>query len=362
MTSHVHVRERGTEVAVPTATGTPRSPWRPYRAALDEEGGRLYDRIAAALRAHEETVVLDAATGTPYGSDRGKLEELVGELGREVPEVDPVSLAIVRRAGRGGSTGSAVALEVGYADDRELATAHLRTMEERAREAAAAVRARARGRDHLTALHLHDWLIERCTYEKGAPHAHDAVGALVLGRAVCDGIAKAYKFLCDRTGIACAVVTGRDRTSGRGHAWNAVHVAGRWSHVDLTGDLPGRAGGRPSRAHFGLSDEQVGPDRTADPGCPACPQGLGYFESLGLVARGTDDLERLMGRMLARGTSSFEVKLAGPLAYGTSPNVGAPAFRRAVERSCARYGATGCTTALVGMDVALLDVHRGRAS
>ena len=54
---------------------------------------------------------LDAAAGTPYGSDREKLEELVGALRDEVPEIDLASLTVVRRAARGGgSAGDAVRL------------------------------------------------------------------------------------------------------------------------------------------------------------------------------------------------------------------------------------------------------------
>lgn len=363
MIPHTHARGRGAGSAGPAVAETPHAPWRPYRAALDGAGRRLYDRIAAALRAHEATVPLDAAAGTPYGSDREKLEELVGALRDEVPEVDLASLTIVRRAARcGGSAGDAVRLEVGYADDAALAAGRLRTMEEQARRALAATRVRTRGQDHLTALCLHDWLLERCVYEKGAPHAHDAVGALVLGRAVCDGIARAYKFLCDRAGIPCALVTGYDRASDGGHAWNAIYVAGRWSHVDPTDDLPACRGDRPSRAYFGLSDEQVLRSRSIDSACPACPQGLGYFESLGMVAGGAGELGRLVGRMLARGTSAFEVKLAGPLAYGADAGAEAPGVGEAVKRACAERGAQTCRTTLQGMDVALVEVCEGRAS
>ena len=361
MIPQTRARERGAGRARPTGAG-PHVPWRPYRAALDDAGRRLYDRIAEALCAHEGVIPLDAAAGTPYETDTAKLERLLGELRREVPEVDFASMAVARRASRlAGGAASAVRLEVGYADDAALAARNLRTMEDRARRAIAATRVRTQGQDHLTALCLHDWLLERCTYEKGAPHAHDAVGALVLGRAVCDGIAKAYKFLCDRAGIPCALVTGYDRVSGGRHAWNALYVAGRWSHVDPTDDLPARAGDRPSRAYFGLSDEEVLRGRSIDPGCPACPQGLGYFESIGMVADGASELGRLVGRMLTRDALSFEVKLAGPLAYGPDADAGAPAAHEALEKACAGHGVRACGATLQGMDVALVDIGEGRA-
>ena len=56
----------------------------------------------------------------------------------------------------------------------------------------------------------------------------------MYGEAVCDGIAKAYKLLCDEAGILCAVVTG---SNGGLDAWNVARVAGHWAHVDVTDDL-----------------------------------------------------------------------------------------------------------------------------
>ena len=324
--------DRQTHPCETAAAGAPRAPWRPYHAALDPAGRRLYERVAAGLLAHEETIPLD---GCAVGAVR--LEELVDAVRREVPEVAFDRMAVVRRAGGGGATaGRVLRLEVGYADSAREGAALLRTVEGRARAAAAQARSRARGRDHLVALYLHDWLLERCVYDKDAPHAHDAAGALALGRAVCEGIAKAYKFLCDRADLPCAFATGHTRTSGGPHAWNAVYAAGRWSHVDVTDDLPDTGpGGPPSRAHFGLADAQVAADRTVDPGCPACPQGLGYYESIGAEA--------------------CEVKLAGPLAY--EGGSGTDAARTAIDRACAACGAGRYRTTWQGMGVARLAIE-----
>lgn len=333
MDRQAHPRETAT-------AGAPRAPWRPYHAALDPAGRRLYERVAAGLLAHEEAIPLD---GCAAGSVR--LEELLDAVRREVPEAAFDRMAVVRRAGGGSAAaGRILRLEVGYADGAREGAALLRAMEGRAR---------ARGHDHLVALYLHDWLLERCTYDKGAPYAHDAAGALALGRAVCDGVAKAYKFLCDRAGLPCAFTTGRIRASGGPHAWNAVYAAGRWSHVDVTDDLPGAgSGGPPSRAHFGLADEQVAADRTVDPGCPACPRGLGYYESIGMAACDERALAGIVARRLAAGAGAFEVKLAGPLAYGNG--AGTDAARAAIDRACAACGAGRYRVTWQGMGVVRL--------
>lgn len=56
-------------------------------------------------------------------------------------------------------------------------------------------------------------------------------------RVVCEGYAKAFKYLCDRAGVNCAIVRG-DADRGDGvrisHAWNSVEIDGEWYLVDST--------------------------------------------------------------------------------------------------------------------------------
>ncbi len=64
--------------------------------------------------------------------------------------------------------------------------------------------------------------------------AWNAYGALVKGTAVCEGIACAFKLLCDRVDLPCIVVLGM---AGERHAWNMVKISNRFYHVDCTWDL-----------------------------------------------------------------------------------------------------------------------------
>ncbi len=85
---------------------------------------------------------------------------------------------------------------------------------------------------------LHDRLILGCTYRERT-NAHNAYGALVDGVAVCEGIARAFQYLCLSAGIQTLYVEG---TSGQpteewtGHAWNVVFLEGEPYHVDVTWD------------------------------------------------------------------------------------------------------------------------------
>ena len=62
--------------------------------------------------------------------------------------------------------------------------------------------------------------------------AHDA---LVRGRANAEGLALAYKLLCDRAGLSCTVVTGEK--GGAPHFWNIVTTESGSRHVDLAAGL-----------------------------------------------------------------------------------------------------------------------------
>ncbi|MBO5896472.1 MAG: hypothetical protein J6Q83_04165 [Clostridia bacterium] len=71
--------------------------------------------------------------------------------------------------------------------------------------------------------------------------AHDAYGALVEGRAVCQGYSDAVKLICDYYGIPCVCISGT--SDGVGHMWNAIQMEdGKWYFVDLTWDDQGSYG------------------------------------------------------------------------------------------------------------------------
>ena len=90
---------------------------------------------------------------------------------------------------------------------------------------------------------LHDRLAEKVVYDGSAPYAHNAYGALVQGKAVCEGYAKAFQVVLRQLGIQSFIITGSsvNPSTGRpeGHAWNAVRIDGKYYHVDVTWDDQG---------------------------------------------------------------------------------------------------------------------------
>ena len=95
---------------------------------------------------------------------------------------------------------------------------------------------------------IHDVLVDELEYDQTLSriHTHDIYGALVERCVVCEGYAKAYKYLLDGIGIPCVLVSGKG-TNSKGeteeHIWNYVFLKNRWYAVDVTWDDPIITGG-----------------------------------------------------------------------------------------------------------------------
>lgn len=89
-------------------------------------------------------------------------------------------------------------------------------------------------------LYLHDWLCAHVTYEKmpdeppTMPRVCGAVGALVDGRANCQGYVDAFRLLGRLAGLEVRKQMGHDGRED--HDWNVVELDGEWYIVDVTQD------------------------------------------------------------------------------------------------------------------------------
>ena len=99
-------------------------------------------------------------------------------------------------------------------------------------------------------LYAHNYLIGVCDYDeeavelqkpgRGGPNEQNAYGALVEGKAVCEGYTRAFQLLCDRLSVPCWVIQGQaegfDGEGNTNHIWNCVMLDGDWYQVDVTWD------------------------------------------------------------------------------------------------------------------------------
>lgn len=83
--------------------------------------------------------------------------------------------------------------------------------------------------------YFHDYLITHCESDPDDIYANTIYGALVRGKALCEGYAKSFSYLCNKAGIENIIVTGSTDTA---HMWNMVKIDGNWYHVDVTWDKP----------------------------------------------------------------------------------------------------------------------------
>lgn len=91
--------------------------------------------------------------------------------------------------------------------------------------------------------HLHNWLVDNVeydtTYKKG--NIHNVYGVFKNEKAVCEGYARAFKYILDELGIPCVLVSGT-ATNSKGetesHAWNYVQIDNKWYAIDVTWDDP----------------------------------------------------------------------------------------------------------------------------
>ena len=86
---------------------------------------------------------------------------------------------------------------------------------------------------------IHDFIVNNTRYQFTS-NCYSAYGALVEGKAVCQGYAQlAYKMLTE-AGLKCYTITGKaNNGSGtQSHAWNMVRVGKKWYYLDVTWDDP----------------------------------------------------------------------------------------------------------------------------
>ena len=75
-------------------------------------------------------------------------------------------------------------------------------------------------------------LSEKTVYDKRPDNCFTAYGALVTGKAVCEGYTAAYYLLCREAGLWCAYRDGHPQ--GQGHTWNMVKLDTGIYNVDVT--------------------------------------------------------------------------------------------------------------------------------
>lgn len=95
-------------------------------------------------------------------------------------------------------------------------------------------------------LYIHDYLINNCQYDDDVLNtsatniadynfeSYTSLGALINGKAVCQGYTEAMSYLLSCVGIKNTSVSGVGQQEN--HIWNAVEIDGDWYYLDVTWD------------------------------------------------------------------------------------------------------------------------------
>ena len=89
--------------------------------------------------------------------------------------------------------------------------------------------------------YLHDYIVKNCTYSEDAQSPFTAYGALVEGKATCQGYADAMHILLSKAGFETIFATGEVYENNQviKHKWNYVKLSdGSWYAIDTTWDDP----------------------------------------------------------------------------------------------------------------------------
>lgn len=80
-----------------------------------------------------------------------------------------------------------------------------------------------------------EYLLERLETQT----TQNVYGAIVEKKAICDGIADAYKYICNCCNLECMIIDGYigDIEEERYHAWNIVKINNNWYLIDATWGL-----------------------------------------------------------------------------------------------------------------------------
>ena len=90
---------------------------------------------------------------------------------------------------------------------------------------------------------IHDYLIQNIEYDNdyNSKGTYTIYGALIGKKCVCDGYARAFKYLANCAGMECEIIQGTATNSTgktENHAWNAIKLEDKWYYVDTTWDDP----------------------------------------------------------------------------------------------------------------------------
>lgn len=263
----------------------PDTQYRYFYEQLTDNEKVAYDRLLRGYFEQESRITVDT-------SDTGSVWRIHDCICFDVPELFNVKQV---RASADPFSG-AITVYPEYRFDGNMQCEMLKSMELATK---AFISSAAGLSDKEKVKRVHDYIIRSVVYKDvDAPYSHEAPGTILYGIGVCEGISKAFKYLCDRLGVKSVVAVGKAYGEGiapdsAGHAWNIVFPDGQPYHIDITFDYSVSEDDIIRYDYFLLSDKQISADHTWSD-LPSCDVAEEYYVEQGNLASSGGVLKRLI--------------------------------------------------------------------
>ena len=158
---------------------------------------------------------------------------------------------------------------------------------------------------------IYDFVAQNTQYSRSTnkkPENHSILGPLLYGSSVCEGYAKAFKYLCDAAALPCIVVGGSSvgpKGNVERHSWNIVRVKNDYYQVDVTWDSIICAEDIENLEYYNLSDDEMKKDHTWNTRLlPRCDK---TFTDTPFIS-GKNELKNLIYACLSQGRRCLSVR------------------------------------------------------
>ncbi len=234
----------------------------PYYAMLDDTEKHVYRQLFANAEACN-----DRFRCVEDRISEAQLYRSFSALVQDHPELFWMNTAY---AGRYRNNGSCLELDLSFNRTVKDLDNEKRRFEEAAAELVKG--AEGQGSDVEAERYVHDALTEKNRYVTGAEMNQSAYSALVNGKTVCAGYARAFQYVMQKLGRPCFYCSGY---AGESHAWNIIGLEDGFTNVDVTWDDTDDGGG-PVYDFFNRTDRDFSRDharRELSIGLPPCNAG-----------------------------------------------------------------------------------------
>ena len=165
---------------------------------------------------------------------------------------------------------------------------------------------------------VHDYLIDHIEYSN--PHIRSfAYGALIEGKAVCQGYAQSLAMILNNLNVECHTIVAMTKGSNPVlHEWVRVKLDGKWYYIDLTWDDTPWAEDK-NYKYFLINTDMISRDHETGYSLAGGPEvdGSKYlyyaYKKQGIFAETKDDIDKIIRDQINATNQSYTtVKIAAP--------------------------------------------------